>query len=291
MNYERLIYPLYKQSDKKAYNVLKGHVGKIIVKDNVNIDELIKTILISQCYYNYRKIRDRIIEELDRNNRINSSNILKTVETVDIDCSWAVFRQDKEICDMCKKLKGKDVMYDGNNYTYSEFIIRFLLTQLMHDWRGPLIYVLKTSLENKRVNVPLLNAYLALWDFTNIFDVRISILPFASPKLKEKLKDYGEWKGKGEWFLYLYEGRNLIGGAALWPADKKIVIESIYVEKDKWRKGYGTKILFGIELFALKNKMHSLTVGSAKNVVGFYRSFSFSEIEDRNSYVLMEKEL
>ena len=57
----------------------------------------------------------------------------------------------------------------GNNNQTCEFFIRFLLSQLLQDWRGPLMAVILECLQYKRLKIATLNNQLKIWDYTKIF--------------------------------------------------------------------------------------------------------------------------
>ncbi len=62
-----------------------------------------------------------------------------------------------------------DIQFIGNNDKIVEFVIRFLLSQLLQDWRGPLMAVLLECLQKKKVKIAKLNNLLKIWDYTKIF--------------------------------------------------------------------------------------------------------------------------
>jgi len=80
----------------------------------------------------------------------------------------AVYRQDKNLLMYLQIFEKKKPLLIGSDNDLKEFILRFLFSQLLQDWRGPLMAVLVESKEGK---LPLkkINRILANWDFTGIF--------------------------------------------------------------------------------------------------------------------------
>ncbi len=87
-----------------------------------------------------------------------------------IDRSWAIYTQDERLCLALDKVAAKKVHYIGTARELVEFICRFLLTELLQDWRGPKMMLATESVKRKSVRLERLNALLALWDFTSIFE-------------------------------------------------------------------------------------------------------------------------
>ena len=166
-------YPLYKESDKTAYLILEK-IGKSkkypqIVGLQNKINDFLKVMLISQRDKDYRQFRDIVLDEL-KNKEINVSNILEKGKNIKIsDKSWATFIQDKRICELIDNISKTTIEFQGINDEIAEFIVRFWLSQLLQDWRGPLIAVLLECLDNKKVKVAKLNDLLKIWDYTKIF--------------------------------------------------------------------------------------------------------------------------
>lgn len=169
-------YPLYKNSDKVAYLFLKK-LGKskkypqiIGPKDEVN--SLLKLLILSQKTKDYRLFRDIVLTELKKE-KFNLANILEQEKNIEIsngiDESWAIFIQDKRICELIDDVRKTKIDFQGSNDEIVEFIVRFWLSQLLQDWRGPLMAVALECLKNRKVNILKLNNLLKIWDCTKIF--------------------------------------------------------------------------------------------------------------------------
>jgi len=172
-------YPLYKESDRLAYSVLEK-LGRSknypkLVGTEENIKSFLKLLLISQKMKDYRKFRGIVLSELKKNevDEVDIPKILdqgKTIEiTRGVDKSWAVFIQDNRICELIDEFNDSNTEFQGSNDKTVEFIVRFLLSQLLQDWRGPLMAVLLQCLEFENVRVSELNELLKIWDYTKIF--------------------------------------------------------------------------------------------------------------------------
>lgn len=169
-------YPLYKEPDKVAYVFLE-RLGKSKTypelsgsKDEIN--NFLKLLILSQKMKDYRKFRYIALNEFKKT-KANITKILIESKNLEIprgiDESWAVFFQDKRLCELMDNFQDAKIQFIGNDSEVSEFIVRFLLSQLLQDWRGPLMTVLLKCLQDKKIKVSKLNNLLKIFDYTKVF--------------------------------------------------------------------------------------------------------------------------
>jgi|SRR3989338_58645 len=168
-------YPLYKESDKIVYSLLEK-LGKSqkypqLVGSKDEINAFLKLLVISQKMKDYREFRDIALAEF-RKNEVKIRKILDESRNIEIhagiDNSWAIFLQDKRLCELIDDFRDARIKFMGNNGQICEFFVRFLLSQLLQDWRGPLMAVILESLDNKKIKIAKLNNLLKIWDYTGI---------------------------------------------------------------------------------------------------------------------------
>ena len=169
-------YPLYKVPDKVAYAILeklgksKSYPKLVGSKDEIN--DFLKLLVVSQKMKDYRKFRDIALNEFKKK-EANIPKILNESKNLEIprgiDESWAIFIQDKRLCKLMDKFQDAKIQFIGNDDEVSEFFVRFLLSQLLQDWRGPLMAVLLECLQDKKIKIVKLNNLLKIWDYTKIF--------------------------------------------------------------------------------------------------------------------------
>lgn len=169
-------YPLYKEPDKVAYAILeklgksKSYPKLVGSKDELN--GFLKLLVVSQKMKDYRKLRDIALNEFKKK-EANIPKILDESKNLEIprgiDESWAIFIQDKRLCELMDNFQDAKIQFSGNDDEVSEFFVRFLLSQLLQDWRGPLMAVLLECLQDKKIKIAKLNNLLKIWDYTKIF--------------------------------------------------------------------------------------------------------------------------
>lgn len=171
------IYPLYKPFDKKVFTFLvklgQGRISPKIIGTKKEISEFIKLLIVTQKMKKYRLFRDIVLKDIQCKGIIDAQYLIEEGKKLKIpkgiDKSWAIFRQDQRLCILIDKLVKSMVEYIGNKNDIIEFISRFLLTQLLQDWRGPKMMVVKESIKSGKVSLKKLNKLLRYWDFTGVF--------------------------------------------------------------------------------------------------------------------------
>jgi|GEM_PF-1910521 len=177
MKFPEYVYPLYKKSDKEAYNILRKlsareNIRKVkVIGGKEDVAAFIKLLLASQKMRDYRKFRDEVLKDL-RNGTLGLRRLVAFGKKLKIprgvDRSWAVFIQDKRLCIFIDELLKKNITFSYTNKSLVEFVVRFLLSQLLYDWRGPLLAVLLECLERRKVSVARLGRLLKRWNCTRV---------------------------------------------------------------------------------------------------------------------------
>lgn len=169
-------YPLYEAADRLAYSTLEK-IGKSqsypkLIGSAGEINEFLTLLILSQKMKEYRIFRDITLGEFEKD-RVDIPNILDEGKSLQIprgvDESWAVFTQDKRLCELTDHFRDSRTEFQGTNDEIVEFVIRFLLSQLLMDWRGPLMAVLLECTKKHNVQISKLNDLLKNWDHTGIF--------------------------------------------------------------------------------------------------------------------------
>lgn len=169
-------YPLYKESDKVTYTLLE-QLGKskkypTLVGSQDEINRFLKLLVLSQKMKDYRKFRDITLDEFKKD-KADIKKLLDKSKDLEIhrgiDASWVILLQDKRLCELMDQFQDGKIELVGSNTEVVEFVIRFLFSQLLQDWRGPLMAVILECLPNKTVKISKLNNLLNIWDYTKIF--------------------------------------------------------------------------------------------------------------------------
>ena len=167
---QKFFYPLFNTFDKDFFTSLKKAIKEkytFIGNDDEKVF-FVKSILCFQMLKDYRAPLYSINDNLTK--KTNLKIINDTIKSKDfvIDYSWAVWKRDKIIGRLAKKLFSSQLKIVGSDKEFDEFVFRYLISIWLVDWEGP-IYAILQEIKNGKANLKELNKILSLWDFTKIF--------------------------------------------------------------------------------------------------------------------------
>lgn len=171
---QKFFYPLYKDFEKKHFARLLDAVKKKYEFIGRKDDKIffIKSLLYYQLITkDYRKILVILDRHLLPRTDIAKINDLIKQTKFETDLSWVIWRYEKEMIKLVKKLwQRKNMEIVGNDSQFNEFILRYLVSIWLVDWAGPCFAILKIT-EGGVLDLEKANKVLSLWDFTKIFAV------------------------------------------------------------------------------------------------------------------------
>jgi GNAT superfamily N-acetyltransferase len=127
-------------------------------------------------------------------------------------------------------------------------------------------------------------------EYTQIRDFKEFFLFYSEYIGENDMLD--KWYAKyPELFIGCYSNGNFVGFICGRFEGCTAIIEAIAVKKEFWGRGIGKTLLKKFEDVVKKKGIKILSVGSAKNVDGFYKKCGFIEKERKKDYVVMEKRL
>jgi len=176
-NHPEYFYPLYKDTDVTIYRTLVGFVNSRKIPSfkgsQSERDKFIKLLILTGKIKDYRLFRDEVLKAL-KTGVLDLKKLNEFGSKIDIpkgvDESWAIFIQDQRICYLLDELADHNVSFMGTDDEFFEFVLRYMLSQLLQDWRGSKMAVATERLKNKEIKLSHLNSVLSKWDFTKIFN-------------------------------------------------------------------------------------------------------------------------
>lgn len=168
---ESIFYPLYDDFDKDFFEKLKIAIkNKYSFKgDSEEKEYFIKTLLCLQMLKDYRAPLEAIAQNIQEEIDLKTINDQIRSKDYAIDSSWAVWKRDKIMGELAKKLYDSEIKIVGTDEGFDEFVLRYLVSIWLVDWEGPLYAILQLTKSGK-INLRELNGLLKLWDFTRLFD-------------------------------------------------------------------------------------------------------------------------
>jgi hypothetical protein len=166
-------YPLYDKWDKDCYKLIvklsrQKQTPKILgTKEEIN--EFLKLLIQSQKMDDWRKFFRIVLKSISLK-QIDVPKILKQEFQIPKGYErWVVFREDREVSDFLDKFSKKRLQFIGSNKEIVEFILKFILAQLLLDWKSSLYALKETIGRNSKIKLKSLNNVLSEFDYTHVF--------------------------------------------------------------------------------------------------------------------------
>ena len=168
-------YPLYRKFDEELYKKIeklaKSKKYPKITGTQKDIDIFLKTMTRAQKMDHWRLFFEIIYDDLD-NDVFNIKGINQKARNLEIKegiPEWATLGHQKRMCLLNDKIGKQNISFIGTEEEIFEFILRFILSQLLISWETPLLAIFLEIEGEKRINVKKLNDLLKIWDYTKIF--------------------------------------------------------------------------------------------------------------------------
>ncbi len=170
-------YPLFDPWDKEAFDYLKelgskGVCPKLIGTESDKNKFLIALIRTQKALHDYRTILKDTLTQVRETGTIDSA-ILNTKyppESVStIIPAWVTYKEDKIVNDFIDGIAHRKVRFIGSDVEMAEFILRFILGQLGHDWESTILMIWEMLGNGDTLVVKELNEEMKKFDYCGIF--------------------------------------------------------------------------------------------------------------------------
>lgn len=170
-------YSLFEKWDKKAFFQLKKIASakkypKIIGTTSDKNQFLIILIRTQKSLRDWRDLPKDIMRQIKENNAIDTHllNIKYPPESIAKDVpEWVTYEEDKIVNDFIDSLATRKLIFQGNDKEMAEFIIRFILGQLGHDWEQTIIMIWEVLGDRNTLSLKELNQELKNFDYLKLF--------------------------------------------------------------------------------------------------------------------------
>jgi len=171
-------YSLFEEWDKVAFEQIKV-IGKnknypAILGSEKSINDFLVTLIRTQkSLHDWRDLLKDTLSQVADNNRIDSVSLYKKYPPESIGTEvpeWVTYEEDKIVNDFIDELATRPIEFEGSNKEISEFIIRFILGQLSHDWEWTIMMVWEMLGDTNKLNVKDLNDEMKGFDYMHLFE-------------------------------------------------------------------------------------------------------------------------
>lgn len=170
-------YALFENWDKKAFELIK-EIGKndnypklLGTTDDKNI-YLITLIRTQKSLHDWRGVLKDTLEQVKQHGAIDTKLLTEKYpsEGISKDApAWVTYEEDKIVNDFIDQLETRKISFVGTDEEKSEFIIRFILGQLGHDWEQTIMMIWEMLGDGDTLNIRDLNIEMRNFDYLGLF--------------------------------------------------------------------------------------------------------------------------
>ena len=171
-------YSLFEQWDKDTFNQLKKigktkYYPKISGSTKDKNQFLITLIRTQKSLDDWRKMLIDIMDQIKSTGKIDTHLLIHTYpqESISRDRpAWVTYEEDKIVSDFINKLGTRHITFRGSDKELSEFVIRFILGQLGHDWEQTIMMIWEILGDENIISVKKLNEEMRNFDYMKLFE-------------------------------------------------------------------------------------------------------------------------
>lgn len=171
-------YSLFRQWDKDVFNQLKeigktkkypGIIGSSEDK-NIFLTALIRT---QKSLHDWRDFLKDTMSQVKKNNSVDTVSLNKQYPAKMIGKDvpdWVTYPGDKIVNDFIDELETRKIRFLGNDMEMAEFIMRYILGQLGHDWEQTIMMIWEMLGDESELSLRKLNREMRKFDYLKLFD-------------------------------------------------------------------------------------------------------------------------
>lgn len=171
-------YSLFQEWDKEAFGQLKEiaetkQFSEIKGSPNDKNQFLITLIRTQKSLHDWSDLLKDVLKQVKENDIINTSLLNKKYppESIGKDIpAWVTYEEDKIVNDFIDELGSKKVNFIGTDHEMAEFIIRFILGQLGHDWEQTIMMIWEMLGDKNELSLRELNREMKNFDYLKLFE-------------------------------------------------------------------------------------------------------------------------
>jgi hypothetical protein len=170
-------YPLFDPWDKEAFEFLKsiGQSKQYPLLKGSSGDKngyLIALIRTQKALHDYRFILKDTLKQVRETGTIDTA-LLHTKyppESISTEIpAWVTYKGDRIVNDFINSLAHRNVKFIGSDVDISEFMLRFILGQLGHDWESTILMIWEMLGDGNTLIMKDLNAEMKKFDYCEEF--------------------------------------------------------------------------------------------------------------------------
>jgi hypothetical protein len=169
-------YSLFDDWDKEAFEYIK-RVGKTkqfpkLIGTTEDKNQFLVTLIRTQkSLHDWRGSLVDMLEQIKLNNTIDTQvlNEKYPPESISKDePDWVTYEEDRIVSRFIDGLETRKIIFNGSDEEISEFITRFFLGQLGHDWEWTIMMIWELLGKDSEIDVKELNDEMKNFDYLHL---------------------------------------------------------------------------------------------------------------------------
>lgn len=170
-------YCLFEPWDKEAFDLIKDiakskNYPKLIGTSEDKNNYLIVLIRTQKSLNDWRGILRDTLDQVKLNGSINTKSLGEKYPPESISKEvpkWVTYKEDKIVNDFIDQLEFRKINFVGTDEEILEFVMRFILGQLGHDWEQTIMMIWEMIGDEDTLNVKELNKEMQNFDYWELF--------------------------------------------------------------------------------------------------------------------------
>ena len=170
-------YPLFDPWDKEAFEYLKelgskGMYPNLVGSESEKNEFLIALIRTQKALHDFRSILMDTLTQVKETNTIDTALLHAKYPPESVSTAipaWVTYKGDRIVNDFIDGLVHRKIQFIGSDVEVAEFILRFILGQLGHDWESTILMVWEMLGDSDTLVVKELNEEMKKFDYCGVF--------------------------------------------------------------------------------------------------------------------------
>jgi hypothetical protein len=170
-------YAFYDPWDKYAYDLIRQlakakRFPKLIGSRADKNQFLITLIRTQKALHGWRRFLKDTLAQIEKSNAIDTRTLIQQFPPKSIATNkpaWVTYHEDEVVSNFIDDLAKRKIDFIGSDRAKSEFVLRFILGQLGHDWEWTIMMIWEILGRKNQIRVTKLNKELTCFDHGQLF--------------------------------------------------------------------------------------------------------------------------
>lgn len=170
-------YSLFDPWDKEAFELIK-QIGKnknypeVLGSQEDKNKYLITLVRTQKSLHDWRNLLKDTLNQVRQTGKINTKllNEKYPPESISKETpAWVTYEEDRIVSDFIDQLESRKIDFIGTDEEIAEFVMRFILGQLGHDWEQTIMMIWEMFEGEDVLEIKQLNAEISNFDYLGFF--------------------------------------------------------------------------------------------------------------------------